>query len=106
VLYLLNGAAPFEAKGVTFGGIVLTYYVTGAVAGALVGLLSPLVHSRFGAMLVGWLAAFFVFVGIGLNMFGFFTMWRMIHWAFCAGMGFLFGVFGGNVVWSSPMKLE
>lgn len=105
IVYVFHGAAAFTALDITFGGLVLTYYVTGIAAGALIGLLSPLARSKAGAMLVGWLGAFLVTVGISLNMFGFFTKWVPANWVICAVVALFPAVAGVNVFWT-PKSTE
>lgn len=53
------------------GIIALTYLWGGAAAGALVGLLRPLVRSSLGAPIVGMVAAVPVFAGVRIGLKGF-----------------------------------
>jgi hypothetical protein len=70
VLYLAQGAAPFEAHETTLGTVILIYFAGGITAGALVGLLRPLARWWPGAMLIGFLAAVLVFLGIDVAQTG------------------------------------
>jgi hypothetical protein len=70
-LYLLEGRAPFARLGTTLGVVIGTYFIGGISAGVAVGLLKPLARWRAGAILVGIIAAFFVFVGIVVASDGF-----------------------------------
>lgn len=90
-LYLLRGSAPFEANETTYGQVVLSYFGTGIVAGALVGLLRPLLRWRLGAVVVGVVAAFAVFVGISLVDQGGFSQWDAGTWRMCAVLAVLLG---------------
>jgi hypothetical protein len=56
VLYLFRGPAPFQAYGTTLLNTVWAYFVGGAAAGVVVGLLHPVTRTAWGAALVGFVA--------------------------------------------------
>jgi hypothetical protein len=99
LLYAIRGAAPFESSGVTLGGVIAAYYGGGLTAGAIVGILWPLLRWRLGATIVGIVAAFSVFLGIGLATEGYFDRWTTRTWETVIVLGTLFGVICSNIVW-------
>lgn len=98
-LYLIRGSTPFVANDTTFGQVVASYFGTGIVAGAVVGLLRPLLRWRIGAVFVGIVAAFAVFVGIALLDQGSFSQWDQDTWVSCVSLAVLFGTFGALIRW-------
>jgi hypothetical protein len=71
VLYAVNGAELFESHDTTFAGVVAVYFGGGLVGGAVVGLLRPLTHWRWGAAVVGVLAAMPIGLAGRLLRYGF-----------------------------------
>ena len=69
-LYAFRGSDPFTANGTTFGGTVVAYFVGGAGAGAVLGLLRPLARSRWGAAVVGFFCALPVWLGAAFAIDG------------------------------------
>jgi hypothetical protein len=102
ILYAIRGSAAFEANGVTMAGIVAAYYGAGIIGGAIVGALSPLLRWRLGATVVGMVAGFVVFVGIGLATEGYFTRWTNRTWETAVVLGTFFGAVCANIVWRRP----
>lgn len=102
ILYAIRGAAPFEANGVSLGGIVAAYYGAGVAGGAIVGALSPLLRWRLGATIVGIVAGFVVFLGIGLATEGHISRWTGRTWETAIVLGTLFGVICSNIIWRRP----
>lgn len=97
ILYLFRGPKPFESNGTTLGTVILLYLVGGTVAGAVLGLLFPFTRWRWGAALVGFVAAMPVFVIFRFALEGF-TPWTkgdtivMSVWALTLGstVGWIF----------------
>jgi hypothetical protein len=56
-------------------GVIVLYMIGGPFAGAIVGLLRPLLRWRLGAMATGTLAAVLLFLGVRILLFGF-APWR------------------------------
>jgi hypothetical protein len=102
-LYLLEGSRPFDRLHTTLGIVVLMYFSGGIAAGVTVGLLQPLARSRAGAIFVGIIAAFFVFLGIGVGMDGLPSRWGGDSWGSVVLCAVLFGAFGGNMFWKDPL---
>lgn len=90
ILYLLRGAESFVANDVTLGAAISVYIVGGVIAGAVVGVLLPITRWRWGAALVGFLAAMPVFAIVRALLEGF-RPWTsvdtivMILWALTLG---------------------
>lgn len=66
VLFLFQGQQPFNAYQTTVRAVVVLYLVGGALGGLVVGVLRPLTKWRWGAAVVGVLAA--VPVGLGTRV--------------------------------------
>jgi hypothetical protein len=80
VLVLIRGPAVLEPYGVSFGRVVLGYYLGGVVVGALVGLLLPLVRTLPGAMAVGGVS-FGVVIAMTASLAEPFANWlRTLPW--------------------------
>lgn len=74
VLIVLNRSFTIGIGGgesANAGAIMLTYVWGGAAAGAIVGILRPLLKSGFGASAVGIAAAIPVFMGVRVGLKGF-----------------------------------
>ena len=102
-LYLLEGPAPFARLGTTIGVVIGTYFFGGISAGVAVGLLKPLARWRAGAILVGIIAAFFVFFGIVVASDGLPSRWGSDQWSTLIVLPILFGTFAGNKFWKDPI---
>jgi hypothetical protein len=66
ILYAVRGSAPFEAKDTTYGSIVAVYFVSGTLIGLIIGVVMPLTRRWWGAMLVGTVGAFIVYVAFDI----------------------------------------
>lgn len=91
-LYLVSGAEPFAKHETSLSVVLLTYYAAGSVAGALVGILSPLGRSLLGRVLLGLIGAFTVFFCISVATHGPFWRWTPSEWQ---DLGVLTLIFGG-----------
>lgn len=52
-------------------------------------------------MLVGIVAAFPVFVCLGMSMYGYFWQWGAYEWSGATVMTVMFGIFAGGSSWSN-----
>ena len=102
-LYLLDGSAPFARLGTTLGIVIGTYFFGGISAGVVVGLLKPIARWRAGAIVVGIIAAFFVFFGILVASDGLPSRWGTDQWVTLIVLPTLFGTFAGNRFWKDPI---
>jgi hypothetical protein len=102
-LYLLEGSAPFTRLGTTLGVVIGTYFFGGISGGVAVGVLKPLARWRVGAILVGIVAAFFVFFGIAVASDGLPSRWGRDQWITLTVLPILFGTFAGNNFWKRPI---
>jgi hypothetical protein len=100
VLLALHGSAPFAAVNSTYARVVSSYVGTGIAAGAIVGLLRPLLRWRAGAVAVGIIAAFAVFAGFALADQGGFTRWHRETWLTCVICAVFFGPVVGLIRWT------
>jgi energy-converting hydrogenase Eha subunit B len=83
--------------------VIGTYFFGGISAGVAVGLLKPLARWRAGAILVGIIAAFFVFLGIVVAADGLPSRWGSDQWTTLIVLPILFGTFAGNRFWKDPI---
>ena len=108
VIYSLQGAAAYDAYGLTLGKILLLYWAGGLVGGFMVGLLMPITRSRIGAALVGAVAAFPVFAGISLSIYGSEMEWGVV--IICAvvlgGIGGVAMASTGGPTWDELNDME
>jgi hypothetical protein len=86
VLFLIRGAAPFEARGTTLGAVVVLYLAGGTAGGVIVGLFLPLARTGFGAAIAGTAAFVAVATASAGVLFGFAT-WSWIPHMFCVLVG-------------------
>jgi hypothetical protein len=70
VLFVLRGAAPFDAHDVTLRMVLATYVACGIAGGVVYGLLHPLADSLLGRTVLGVLIATLVFFGITVATHG------------------------------------
>jgi len=66
ILYAARGPAAFEANDTNYGAVVAVYFVSGTLIGFICGLLLPLARRWWGAMLVGTVGAFIVYVAFDI----------------------------------------
>lgn len=92
-LYLLSGSEPFAKLETSLSVVLLTYYAAGSVAGALVGILSPLGRSLPGRIVLGLIGAYAVFFCIFVALRGPFWLWTPSEWRGVWVLALLFGVF-------------
>jgi len=103
VIYLTRGPGPFEANEVSLVGVLLAYLGGGIAAGALVGLLRPLLRWRLGALVVGIMATFIVGIGFRSIISGF-TPWTQHDLRTNAGFALILGGLTSMMVWRPPSK--
>ena len=103
VLYLLQGSAPFDRLGTNLWIVIGTYFFGGISAGVVVGLLQPLARWRLGAIVIGIIAAFFVFFGIVVAQDGLPSRWGSDNWILLTALPILFGTLAGNHFWKQPI---
>jgi hypothetical protein len=106
VLYAIRGNSAFDANGITLLGTVSAYYFGGIVGGVIVGLLLPLATWRWGSVLVGVVAAFPVFLGIGIAMYGGPGGWGPNDRFGLVTAAILLGGFGGYAFWEPVRRDE
>jgi hypothetical protein len=102
-LYFLQGPAPFQRLGTSIGVVIGTYFFGGISAGIVVGVLQPLARWRLGAIVIGIIAAFFVFYGIGIAANGSPSEWRKNVWITWTVLPIVFGALAGNRFWERPI---
>lgn len=90
-IYLIEGARPFDAYGVTVGRVILGYWVAGVVGGFLIGLGAPLVRNTFGSIVLGILVAIPTFAVITVAS-------GDLDWGAAIVLGVFFGTVGGVAV--------
>jgi len=66
LLWIARGRVVFDRVGMNVWEVILAYYGSGLVGGAIVGALLPLGRSRPGAALLGFLVAFPVLYTLGM----------------------------------------
>jgi hypothetical protein len=66
MMYVLRGPQMFERLGISLTSTIALYFAGGIIGGSLVGLLLPLATWRWGAVLVGIIAAMPVYLGAGV----------------------------------------
>jgi hypothetical protein len=101
VLYLLRGNAPFEELDTTVWATVLMYYVTGFIAGPVIGIIWPLRSTRVGNGAVAAVGAFLVYTVAWMTQEGSPLRWSLEDWAGPAALGVLF-FFGGMAFYRAP----
>ena len=80
VTFLHHGARPFLEKHVTFGAVILVYFIGGVLGGAVLGLLRPLSRFFLGALVVGTIVGFVLFASIMIAVQGLPTTWDRSIW--------------------------
>jgi hypothetical protein len=103
VLYLIEGSQPFERLHTSLLMVIAAYAFGGVTAGAIVGVMRPYLRIRLVAILVGILAAVFVFFGVGVAADGMPWRWTRNAWLSTAICSLLLGSFAGNWVWMRPI---
>jgi hypothetical protein len=63
---LLDGGLAARAHGMSVGRVIAAYWVVGVGAGAVLGLLRPMLPRVLGRALVGWVCGAVVYRGIGV----------------------------------------
>jgi hypothetical protein len=66
LIWLVRGDVAFEAQGTSLWQVLLAYVAGGMAAGVVVGLLMPLGRTRFGAGVIGFVAAVPVMFVVGM----------------------------------------
>jgi hypothetical protein len=66
VLLVLEGAGGLDRFGIDFGTLAALYLVGGAISGVAVGTMLPMTVHRWGAVVVGGLAALPLYHGAGM----------------------------------------
>jgi hypothetical protein len=102
VLFLIVGSEPFDRHHTSVLMVIATYFVGGITGGSVVGVMRPHTHSRFVAIIVGIVAAFFVIFGVAVASQGLPWNWTRAAWTALAVLSILFGSFGGNMIWNNP----
>jgi hypothetical protein len=103
ILFLLVGSAPFDKHHTSVVTVIATYFVGGISGGAVVGAMRPYTHSRFVAIVVGIVAAFFVVFGVIVPSQGLPLRWTGANWASLVLTSVFLGAFGGNHFWKNPI---
>lgn len=70
VLYFVRGAAPFTANDTTLGGVLAAYVGSAILVGIVLGTFRPLLRHVLGVVVVGWICAAVVFLGIRVAVEG------------------------------------
>ena len=104
VLYVFQGQEPFARLGTNLMTVIATYFFGGITAGAVVGILQPLNRWRLGGILIGIVAAFFVFFGIAVAADGPPTKWERRTWEPLLALPILFGTFAGIWFRKRPIR--
>jgi len=103
LLALGRGSFRWSSYGLSFGEIVLVYFVGCMLAGAVVGLLRPFTRWRLGAMLVGVVAAVPATATLGIAMSGNPLAWkpddRFAFYGIIVTMGPLCGLIRWSQTW-------
>ena len=85
---LLDGGASVRGSGTSVGRVIATYWVAGVGAGAVLGLLRPMLPRALGRALAGWVCGAVVYGCIGLARDG----WTPELPRMAATLGLLVGV--------------
>jgi len=97
VLLLLGGEAAFRTQGITFWQTIGAYIGGGALAGAVVGVLRPLLKWTWGAPIVGIVAA--IPVGLAFDLATKGARWMSVNSLLTIGIFSLsLGAMGGLVL--------
>jgi hypothetical protein len=99
ILFLIVGTAPFDKHHTTVLTVIAAYFAGGITGGAVVGAMRPYTDSRFTAILVGIVVAFFVVFGVLVASHGLPWRWDQAAWASLVITSMLLGSFGGNWFW-------
>jgi hypothetical protein len=98
VLFLLRGSEPFTNRETSLLTVVLTYYATGTIGGALVGKLSWLARFWFGKAVLASIASAIAFMCLTLAKHGPVWRWPASAWADIAVLAGIFGIGLGIVL--------
>lgn len=98
--YLIEGSQPFDRLHTSLLMVIASYAFGGVTAGAFVGVMRPYLRIRLVAILVGILAAVFVFIGVAVASDGMPWRWTRNSWLSTAICSLLLGSFAGNLFWS------
>jgi hypothetical protein len=103
VLYWIEGSQPFDRLHTSLLKVIAIYALGGVTGGAVVGVMRPYLRIRLVAILVGVIAAAFVFFGAGIASQGMPWHWTSAAWFSVAASSLLLGSFGGNWFWQHPL---
>ena len=87
-IVILRGGV--DSLGVV-AGVIVAYYAAAVGAGALVGLLGPLVRGTFGAIVVGIIACIPIAFAICTFLYGFPSTWSQSVWITVPAFSVIFG---------------
>jgi RsiW-degrading membrane proteinase PrsW (M82 family) len=99
LLYAFRGEEPSESKGVSLLAVVVTYFIGGVLGGAIVGLLRPFTRERWGAIVVGMIAALPVVLGFSFAMYGSIATWEGSTWGGTLLTTVVLGTIGALAWW-------
>lgn len=105
ILYVVEGNQPFQAYGISFGIVVILYFLGGIVGGVLLGMLLPWTSRRSGSAVVGIIVACPFAIAAGLAVFGPLLDWGFDEWFGTGMVGILLGGWGGYYFWK-PVRTE
>ena len=98
----LSAGEAFSRKGITLGQTIALYMASGVIGGIVVGLLRPVMKTRFGASAVGVVAAIPLSVGISILRSGSPSGWNDETWVPTLITAGVLGGLGAQVLWSEP----
>lgn len=105
VLFLARGQGAFEYQaGVSLLILMGVYMVGGVLGGAVVGLLLPWTNNRWGAVVVGMIAAVPVVTGVAIAMDGMPSGWSDASLGSLILTSVLLGGAGGYMFWTPPSE--
>jgi hypothetical protein len=102
LIYPFRGEEPSQSTGVGLVAIIVTYVIGGMLGGAIVGLLRPLMRERWGAILVGMIAALPVVLGFTFAMYGSMATWEGSTWGGTLLTAVVLGTIGAVAWWEPP----
>jgi len=105
IALVLNGFSSgqaFSRKGITVGQTIALYFISGLIAGVIIGSLRPIMKTKLGASAVGVIAAFPLSVGISVMRSGSPSGWNDETWVPTVITAVVFGIIGARVFWSEP----
>ena len=98
VIYAITGSAAFKANDVGVGQVLGFYFIGGAIGGATLGLLRPLVRSGATAAIVGFLVTLPLAGVLRVSLYGV-GNWTSKHVIGVVVLAALFGPLAGFVEW-------